>query len=63
MTTTVKSILTRVLNQECDNQVKWEKEDIELGIDFGERKQYVEELHAYMNEIGVPIEPWTYSVT
>ncbi len=61
MTATVKSILTRILNQECDNQVKWEQDDIQRGIDFGERKQYVEELHEFMEENDIPIEPWLYS--
>jgi hypothetical protein len=61
MTDTVRSILTRILNQECDNQRRWEQEDIQLGIDFGERQEYIDELHKYMEENGIPIQPLVYS--
>jgi len=60
MTETVARILTRVLNQECDNQKRWEQEDIENGIDFGERKQFIEELHQFMKENNIPIKPFEY---
>ena len=58
MDSVLKSILSRVLTQEIKNQREWEREDIELGIDFGERKEYIKKIEEFMSENGIEKSPW-----
>lgn len=53
----MRSILTRLLNQECANQLKWKEQDIKYGFSGDERDDNIKRIHEYMEENNIPIEP------
>lgn len=56
----IRSILTRLLNQECDNQLKWKESDVKYGFSGEERDDNVSRIHEFMTENDIPIEPWIH---
>lgn len=57
----MRSILTRLLNQECDNQLKWKENDMKYGFSGEERDDNIRLLHEWMKENNIPIEPQIHS--
>lgn len=57
MTPTIKAIMTRILNQEIEQQRKWQQSEAKAG--FGgmtDREAIITEIKQFMEENGIKIE-------
>ena len=59
MSKIIKSILTRVLNEELVNQMMWKKQDEERGLDSSVmvRDNVIAEIKKFMSDNDIPVLP------